>query len=161
MIKCSIGVSSMDKSPRQETSSSISVRKAQTAVKVTIETAILKTSTPPHSLFIVYCYLLCFQLTIFTISDKKYQHVSKIYIIYFSQYLSCISTSYRNLLYQTPHHYPLGPSIYIFHRFSMNVAFQSPQCFYFQIFTLKFYLRNPAATRGVSPSFLDGAYYVV
>lgn len=52
----------LDKSPRHETCSSISVRKAQTAVKVTIETAILKTSTPPHSLFIVYCYLLCFLL---------------------------------------------------------------------------------------------------
>ena len=55
-------MSLLDKSPRHETCSSISVRKAQTAVKVTIETAILKTSTPPHSLFLVYCYLLCFLL---------------------------------------------------------------------------------------------------
>ena len=30
------------------------------------------------------------------------------------------------IIYQTPRHHPLGPSIYILHRFSVIVAIQSP-----------------------------------
>src|SRR6266508_4899109 len=53
-------MSLLDKSPRHETCSSISVRKAQTAVKVTIETAILKTSTPPLIPYFLYIAATCY-----------------------------------------------------------------------------------------------------
>jgi len=68
-------------------------------------------------------------------------------------------TSYRNPLHQTSHHYSLGPSIYVFHLFSVINSIHAKECwdaitlvFLLSNFTLKFHLRNPAATRRVSPN---------
>ena len=63
-----------------------------------------------------------------------------------------LSTSYRNPLYQASpiHQDHLFMSSTDF--LQKNVAMQSPQC-KLSNFTLKFCLRNPAATRGVSPSY--------
>ena len=47
-----------------------------------------------------------------------------------------------------------GPSIYVFHQFFCECCHAIILIFLLSNFTLKFYLRNPAATCGVSPSFL-------
>jgi len=52
-----------------------------------------------------------------------------------------------------PHQHPLGPSIYVFHRFFCECCHAIILIFLLSNFTLKFYLRNLAATRGVSSSF--------
>ena len=64
-----------------------------------------------------------------------------------------VSASYRNPLYQMSHQRPLWPSIYVFHRFFLcECCHAIILIFLLSNFTLN--LRNPAATRRVSPSFV-------
>ena len=54
------------------------------------------------------------------------------------------------------HQRPLGLSIYVFHRFFCECCHAIILIFVLSNFTLKFYLKNPAATRGVSPVYIIG-----
>ena len=69
------------------------------------------------------------------------------------------SAQRENPLYQMPYQRPLGPSIYVFHRFFYECCHAIILIFLLSNFTLN--LRNPAATRGVSPSIIGGWVYIV
>ena len=91
-------------------------------------------------------------LSVFIRSDKKDNMQVKC-TIYFSQYASYISISYRNSLHQTP-----SLSTRTIYLYLPPIFCECCQLitlvFLILNFTLTFYLRNTAATRGVSPSLL-------
>ena len=53
-----------------------------------------------------------------------------------------------------PHQRLLGLSIYVFHRFFCECCHAIILIFLLSNFTLKFYLKKSAATRGISPNYL-------